>query len=160
MNNLRRVIRGLRPIYLEDLGLVTSLKMLVREMEQNDGNPLISFTTMGLERRFSPQVEMSLYRMVQESLNNIIHHAQALKAQVEVNFNDNALVIFIQDDGKGFDVSIQPSELAEKGHFGLLGLHERAQLIGADIKIDSFPEKGTSVFIKVAYEPDVLVGEI
>ena len=71
MANLRRMIRGLRPIYLEDLGLVASLEMLVREMEQSSNLP-IAFTANGQEQRLDPKSEMSIYRMVQESLNNVV----------------------------------------------------------------------------------------
>ena len=76
MADLRRMIRGLRPIYLEDLGLVASLEMLVREMEQTAAIP-ITFVTRGQDHRLDPQSELSLYRMVQESLNNVIRHAEA-----------------------------------------------------------------------------------
>ncbi len=146
MTNLRRMVRGLRPIYLEDLGLVASLEMLVREMGQDASIP-ISFSSKGRERRLEPQAAMSLYRMVQESLNNVIHHAQARHAWVELEFSDHDLSIQIRDDGKGFVVPANPAEFPEKGHFGLLGLHERAELINADLKITSVPQKGTSVRI-------------
>jgi len=148
MTNLRRMIRGLRPIYLEDLGLVASLEMLVREMEQTVEIP-IEFVSSGLERRLDPESEMSLYRMVQESLNNVIHHASAKHAWVELEFTDTDLSVQIRDDGKGFIVPINPAEFPEKGHFGLLGLHERAEIIEADFKIRSSPGNGTNVIIKV-----------
>ncbi|MDP3450156.1 MAG: histidine kinase, partial [Anaerolineaceae bacterium] len=103
MTNLRRMIRGLRPIYLEDLGLVASLEMLVREMEQSSNLP-ISFISKGQECRLDPKSEMSIYRMVQESLNNVIHHANATHAWVELEFVENRLFVKIRDDGKGFEV--------------------------------------------------------
>lgn len=148
MTNLRRMIRGLRPIYLEDLGLVASLEMLVREIGQTAGIP-IEFTSSGQERRIDPQSEMSLYRMVQESLNNVIQHASAKHTWVELEFTDTDLSVQIRDDGKGFEVSSNPAEFPEKGHFGLLGLHERAEIIGADFRILSSIGNGTVVIIKV-----------
>ncbi len=148
MTNLRRMIRGLRPIYLEDLGLVASLEMLVKEMGQTVEIP-IKFVSRGQQRRLDPQSEMSLYRMVQESLNNVIHHAGAKHAWVELEFTDTDLSVQIRDDGKGFIVSNSPVEFSEKGHFGLLGLHERAEIIGADFRILSSTGNGTVVIIKV-----------
>jgi signal transduction histidine kinase len=148
MTNLRRMIRGLRPIYLEDLGLVASLEMLVREMEQSANIP-ITFSFRGSERRLAPQTEMTLYRIVQESLNNVIHHANAKYAWVELEFTDSDLSVQIRDDGKGFVVPIDPAEFPKHGHFGLLGLQERAEIIEADFRIRSSPGYGTAVIIKV-----------
>ncbi|KAF0112006.1 MAG: Multi-sensor signal transduction histidine kinase [Chloroflexi bacterium] len=150
MTNLRRMIRGLRPIYLEDLGLVASLEMLVGEMEQSANIPT-TFTSMGQERRLDPQSEMSLYRMVQESLNNVIHHSSAKHAWVDMEFTGTDLTVKIRDDGKGFVVPTNPAEFPEKGHFGLLGLQERADLINADLNIASNPGKGTNISIRLSY---------
>jgi signal transduction histidine kinase len=149
MTNLRRMIRGLRPIYLEDLGLVASLEMLVREIEQSANIP-ITFTFRGSERRLAPQSEMSLYRMVQESLNNVIHHADAKHAWVELEFTDTELSTQIRDDGNGFEVPTNPAEFPEKGHFGLLGLQERSELINAELNINSRPGKGTTISIRLS----------
>jgi signal transduction histidine kinase len=146
MTNLRRMIRGLRPIYLEDLGMVASLEMLVREIEQTVTIP-ITFVSRGKERRLDPQSEMSLYRMVQESLNNVIHHASAKHAWVELEFTDTDFSVQIRDDGKGFVVPNNPAEFPEKGHFGLLGLQERSELIHAELAIVSRPGKGTTISI-------------
>ncbi len=153
MTNLRRMIRGLRPIYLEDLGLVASLEMLVHEMEQSSNLP-IAFSSKGQEHRLDAKSEMSVYRMVQESLNNVIHHANAAHAWVELDFSDNRLIVMIRDDGKGFVVSGNPVEFPEKGHFGLLGLSERAELIDAELEINSILGKGTTILIKTTNPND------
>ena len=144
--NLRRIIRGLRPIYLEDLGLVTALQMLVQETEQSARLP-IQFQVSGQERRLPPDQEMSLYRMTQESLNNVVHHAQAPFAEVRLAFLEDGLLLAIQDQGKGFRVPDSPSEFSHHGHFGLLGLQERAELIGAHLEIHAAPGQGTRVQI-------------
>jgi signal transduction histidine kinase len=149
MTNLRRMIRGLRPIYLEDLGLVASLEMLVREMGQTVEIP-ITFVSSGQERRLDPQSEMSLYRMVQESLNNVIHHANAKHAWMELEFTDTELSIQIRDDGNGFVVPTNPAEFPEKGHFGLLGLQERSELINAELDIISRLGEGTTISIRIS----------
>ena len=147
MTNLRRMIRGMRPIYLEDLGLVASLEMLVREMEQSSNLP-IAFTSKGQEHRLDAKSEMSIYRMVQESLNNVLHHANATHAWVELEFVENWLFVKIRDDGKGFEVPGNAAEFPKKGHFGLLGLSERADLIHAEFEINSILGEGTTVIIK------------
>lgn len=147
MVNLRRLIRGLRPIYLEDLGLVASLEMLIRETEQSS-NILIVFTSKGQEQRINQKVELSIYRMVQESINNVINHANAMHAWVELDFSDNRLNVTIRDDGIGFEVPKNPAEFPEIGHFGLLGLSERADLIHAELVIKSKLGEGTTILIK------------
>jgi signal transduction histidine kinase len=148
MQNLRRLVRGLRPIYLEELGLVASLEMLTREMSQQTNLP-ISYKVTGAERRLEAQAEMALYRVVQESLNNVVHHSEASQAWVKVDFTLENLTISILDNGKGFAVPATPAEFAKKGHFGLLGLHERAELIGAAMKITSNLHQGTQITINL-----------
>lgn len=146
MTNLRRMVRGLRPIYLEDLGLVASLEMLSRETSQTSSIP-IQFTTKGAEHRLDPQVEMSLYRIVQESLSNITRHSEARQAWVELSFVSDEFKIEIRDNGKGFVVPVNSSGFSKKGHFGLVGLQERAEIIGADLHLTSIPGQGTTVQI-------------
>jgi signal transduction histidine kinase len=148
ITNLRRTIRGLRPIYLEDLGLAASLEILVNETSQAASIP-ITFKVLGAERRLDPQIEMSLYRMVQESLNNIAHHSQAAQGRVELTYSPAKLQLSIQDNGKGFIVPSNPAEFPKKGHFGLLGLQERAEIIGAEFHISSKPGQGTTVTIEL-----------
>jgi signal transduction histidine kinase len=146
IENLRRTIRALRPIYLEDLGLVAALEMLANEAGQNS-TLRIEMHVSGQERRFPADVELALYRMVQEAINNVIRHAQAKQAAIDLVFSAQALNIQVADDGVGFDVPKSPAEFAPNGHFGLLGLYERAQLIGAQLDIQSDPRTGTKLSI-------------
>ena len=146
IDDLRRTTRALRPIYLEDLGLVAALEMLVRETSQSSGLP-VEFNASGTERRLPAEVELALYRMVQESLNNSVHHAQAKHASVKMEFNPEETRLEITDDGKGFEVPKTPAEFTPQGHFGLLGLYERTELIGAHLEISSSPGKGTRLSI-------------
>lgn len=148
MVNLRRLIRGLRPIYLEDLGLTASLKMLVREMEPT-GNTAISLHVKGNEFRLDPQVEMSLYRIVQESLSNVLRHAAASQAWIDLIYSDLDVTLRIRDNGKGFVVPADPAEFSGRGHFGLLGLQERAEILRADLSIVSTPGEGTAITIRL-----------
>ncbi len=144
IENLRRLTRALRPIYLEDLGLVTALEMLAQETGQAMNKP-VEFQRQGTERRLESAVELALYRMAQEALSNVARHAQASHASLNITFTARSVAILVTDNGQGFDVPKSPAEFAPGGHFGLLGLYERAELIGATLEIRSFPGKGTSL---------------
>lgn len=148
IENLRRLTRALRPIYLEDLGLVTALEMLAREISQN--NKLsVDFNKAGQERRLSREVELSLYRIAQEALTNAVKHSKAERAELSIRFSDTDIILMVADTGTGFIAPASPTEFAPKGHFGLLGIHERADLIGARLEIESALGKGTSLKIRL-----------
>jgi len=89
--------------------------------------------------------------MVQESLQNVIRHAQAQQAWIEVTYLEKGLQIIIRDNGKGFLVPANPTAFVKKGHFGLIGLQERAELIKAALKIKSSPGNGTITTIHLPW---------
>jgi signal transduction histidine kinase len=142
--DLRRLTRDLRPSYLEDLGLVPALQMLARDMSQAM-DILVVFETTGRERRLPPDVELALYRIVQEGLSNVARHAQAKQAEVCLQFANEDVCLTVRDDGKGFLVPESPAEMAPAGHFGLLGVQERAEAIGARLQIKSAADAGTEL---------------
>lgn len=146
IENLRRMISALRPIYLEDLGLIPAINMLVNEANQNP-DLKVDFYRSGKERRLPGPVELALYRIVQEAMSNINRHSNASHASIQMAFQDHQVRIEIEDNGKGFAVPNSPSEFAPGGHFGLLGMVERAELIGAEIHIDSASGQGTRIEI-------------
>jgi signal transduction histidine kinase len=148
IENLRRLTRALRPIYLEDLGLVTALEMLARETSQN--YPLlVDFQKTGRERRLARDVELSLYRIAQEALNNVVKHSNATQADLKITFEDSDIQMEVSDNGDGFIVPNSPTEFAPNGHFGLLGVHERTDLIGARLEIESALGKGTRLLVRL-----------
>jgi len=146
--DLRRTTRALRPIYLEDLGLVAALEMLARETGQSSGLP-VDFTFSGSERRLPAEVELAFYRMAQEALNNAVQHARASHILVGMEFDSGKASLKITDDGQGFAMPRTPAEFTPQGHFGLLGLYERAELIGAHLEIISSPDSGTHLIIEL-----------
>jgi signal transduction histidine kinase len=146
IDDVRRVIRDLRPIYLEDLGLVPALEMLLQSLRQPD-RPVLALMVEGEPHRLTPERELAIYRIVQEALNNAIKHAQARQATVKLVF-DQDLRVTISDDGVGFSVPDRVEALTELGHFGLSGLRERAELIGAQLTITSSP-RGTTVELRL-----------
>jgi signal transduction histidine kinase len=152
IQNLRRLTRNLRPLYLEDLGLVAALEMLARETEQTSGIK-VTFERSGTEIRLSPPVELALYRIGQETLSNVVRHAEATHAALQISYKPDSVILEIRDDGIGFDVPESPAEFAPSGHFGLLGIHERTEMIGAKLNIQSEPEQGTQVTVTVPRQP-------
>jgi signal transduction histidine kinase len=146
IQNLRRLTRALRPIYLEDLGLVAALEMLARQTQQASGIA-ITFERIGTEVRLSPPVELALYRIGQEALNNVVRHAQATQAALQIRFSPDAVTLEVSDNGVGFEVPESPAEFAPGGHFGLLGMYERTEMIGAKLNIRSSPGKGSRVVV-------------
>lgn len=149
--NLRRLTRDLRPIYLEDLGLVPALDMLARDTSDSLGIS-IDFNATGTEQRLRPEVALSLYRIAQEALSNVSRHAQASHAEVNLDFADDEISLTISDDGCGFNLPESPAEMATEGHFGLLGVHERADLMSAHLSIQSEPGEGTRLTINLPYQ--------
>ena len=144
--NVRRMTRALRPIYLEDLGLVTALEMLSQETSQQNGLQ-VEFQRAGREQRLPKDAELALYRIVQQALNNVVRHARARRAVVNVEFLDGEVNIKVSDDGVGFRMPSSPTDLAPEGHFGLLGMRERADLIGARLEVKTETGRGTTVSV-------------
>lgn len=155
IQNLRRLTRNLRPIYLEDLGLVAALEMLTRETQQVS-EVEVKFTCTGMETRLSAAVELALYRIAQEALSNVVRHANASLATLTIAFSQKAARLEITDNGVGFEVPKSPAEFAPTGHFGLLGLHERAEMIGGRLEISSTPGQGTWVLLYLPMTSSVL----
>lgn len=148
IENLRRLTRALRPIYLEDLGLITALEMLARETSQNN-QLIVEFIKQGRERRLAHEIELALYRIAQEALNNVVRHAQATRAELRIDFDGSQVVMEVIDNGSGFAMPGSSTDFAPNGHFGLLGIRERADLIGARLEVDSAVGKGTRLRVQL-----------
>jgi len=146
--DLRRLTRDLRPVYLEELGLVPAVEMLARDTSRVLQIP-VDFRTEGTEQRLPPQVELALYRVMQEALSNVSRHAQASCADVHLHFATDALTLTVRDNGRGFVVPESPAEMAPSGHFGLLGVQERVEAIGARLIIHSTPGAGTDLEVRL-----------
>jgi signal transduction histidine kinase len=143
---LRRFSRALRPLYLEDLGLVPALEALVDDA--NRAGPLRATLRLeGDSRRLSPELELAAYRIGQEAVQNATRHAGASELTLTVSFQADALRLCIADNGIGFEPPANPAELARAGHFGLMGIQERALLFGGKLEIDGKPGSGTTLRI-------------
>ena len=143
LTSVRRFVRDLRPTYLENLGLIPALEMLTRESNA-------SFQVAGEEKRLDAERELALFRITQEALRNIAKHAHATQIAVTLAFATDAVTATIEDNGTGFEAPEAPSAYARAGHFGLMGMQERAQLFGGNVYVKSEGGKGTKV---LAYVP-------
>lgn len=142
IEEVRRFSRALRPLYLEELGLETALEMLARETGA-------AFQIMGSARRLKADKELALFRIAQESLNNARRHANAQNLSLELKYAETEVILRICDDGNGFELPSTFNELTRTGHFGLMGMRERVQIVGGQLKIATSPSHGTVVSVKV-----------
>jgi signal transduction histidine kinase len=133
----------LRPRVLDDLGLAAALERLAAEWQARYKIPVD--VAMQLSERLPGEVETAIYRIVQETLTNIARHAQAKSASILIERHGKVVRAIVEDDGVGFDINTNHGER----HLGLLGMRERAELLGGTLTIESTPEHGTSVFIEI-----------
>ena len=134
----------LRPTALDDLGLGAALELLVAEWSARAGVPA-DFQAAELDPgRLPPEVETTVYRVVQEALTNVAKHAGAGRASVVIARSPGHVSAVVEDDGSGFDPAAVP-----RGRLGLVGMRERAAVIGGELEIESGPGKGTVVLIRI-----------
>jgi PAS domain S-box-containing protein len=143
IDEARRLINGLRPEVLEQLGIVAAIQVLVEEI-QATSNLQIQFVHDVQFGRLAPALEMALYRIVQESLNNVRQHSGSPTARVELIQRKDHVAIVIEDWGKGFD----PANVRPK-RYGLTGVRERARLLGGRAKIKSVAGQGTCIEVEL-----------
>ena len=148
IDDLRRIAQDLRPTYLEDLGLTPALNMLAQDTGSALNIP-ITFEVSGSELRLAADIELALYRIAQESLSNVARHAQPSHVSVNLDYAAEEVALTVTDDGKGFDVPEGSAEMAPDGHYGLLGIYERADLIGGRVTIQSEPDQGTCLIVRL-----------
>jgi len=139
VGELRQISRGLRPPTLDDLGVTASLRKLVADFQLRTGIAG-TFRVDGRARRACPEVELTLFRVVQEALNNVGRHSQAHKVSVRMRFTDDEVRVAVCDEGCGFT----PGRAGESA-LGIIGMTERAGLVGGRLEIVSAPGKGTTV---------------
>jgi len=147
MNRVHRLAWELRPAALDDLGLPSALKRYVEEWSQRSGVAADFHVRGPADQRLLPPVETTFYRIVQEALTNVIKHAQASRVSVLLDYRRDSVLVIVEDNGKGFDVSKVMNSINSSGRLGLLGMQERAMLVGAKFNIESTPDAGTTVFV-------------
>jgi len=139
-------VRGLRSTLLETGGLASAVREYVSAWSKHFDIVVNVYVSPSFEERVTKEIEATLYRLVQEALNNVIKHARADHVDIALERNSEGITLIIEDDGVGFD----PSRTPTGSHgFGLLGMRERAALVGADLEIESTAGHGTTVFVRV-----------
>ncbi|MCK2002134.1 sensor histidine kinase [[Brevibacterium] frigoritolerans] len=143
---VRRIIYDLRPMALDDLGLVPTLRKYLQTTEDYNNGVNLNFVNLGQVKRLPSDMEVALFRLVQEAVQNSLKHADPKQIQVKLSISKEMVTVVVKDDGKGFDSSIQ-----KEGSFGLVGMRERVELLEGEMTIDSQPGAGTLVFIQIPY---------
>jgi len=149
-DKIRSISSDLRPDLLDDLGLVPTLEWYIKEFLEQRQDIQINFQAVGLRRRFSSEIELVLYRIFQESLNNIVKHAKAGQVSVTLTYSHPNAIFVITDDGVGFD-----EHTRGRDGIGLLGMRERVVSVNGRINIRSAKEKGTSIRVEVPVVSDI-----
>jgi signal transduction histidine kinase len=153
IDGLRHLITELRPAALDDFGLVPALEALARRAQAIDGLEIHTDIELGDERRLDPELESTLYRVVQEALTNVSRHAKATRAVISVSERDGSVTATVTDDGEGLPDGgpSRPRTPAEEleGGFGVSGMRERAELVGGELELVPAPRGGATMRLTV-----------
>lgn len=153
LSEVRRIIYDLRPMALDDLGVVPTLKKYLSTVEEYNSGVTIHFQSIGADRRLSPDIEVSLFRLVQEGVNNAIKHAKPTEIWVKMEWRKNDVNVIVKDNGIGFN----KDNMAKGQSFGIIGMQERLELMQGTMKVASELHKGSTFLFQVPYE---IEGEI
>ncbi len=144
IKELRDFTRSIRPPILDDLGLVPSIRRLLIESTERTGMKG-TFKLIGDEMRLQEDIEVSIFRIIQEAIWNVERHSKAKQVIITMILNESETKIDVNDDGIGFDVPSKLSTFYTDGKLGLLGMQERAKLIGGKLEVKSAPNMGTNI---------------
>ena len=144
--SVRQFSRDLRPLALEDLGLAAAMQYLVNQLAQSTGIE-VNLKIDGEVEGLSNNMEVAIYRILQEALNNVRKHAGATQVNIIARFGQSHIRLVVEDNGQGFEVPEAITDFASLGSFGMMGLQERAQLFGGDLIVQSAPGRGTTIRI-------------
>ncbi|TYR98934.1 histidine kinase [Rossellomorea vietnamensis] len=141
---VRRIIYDLRPMALDDLGLVPTLTKYLSTIEEYHKSTSISFVNVGQVKRLPSKYEVALFRLIQESVQNALKHSEAREIQVKLEISKSKVTVIIKDNGKGFD-----TKKKKNGSFGIMGMRERVELLEGEMSIDSKVGSGTVILVQV-----------
>ena len=151
LEELQRLVGGLHPPQLDDLGLIAALRWYAAEI-QNRFGLAVKVTTQGDPCDLPPEIRVVLFRISQEAITNVVRHANAQQASICVEYDRDQVSLYLEDDGQGFDVENTLRSGSEKPCWGLLGLLERASLVGGECQIKSRIGAGTLIIVNVPLE--------
>jgi len=160
IDEVKEIAYALRPFHLDRLGLAHAIEVMLERVTETSG---LRFLTEfdPLDGVFSPEIETHLYRIVQECVNNIVKHARATEAKVSIRRVTRAVIVKIEDNGRGFTPGTSDhaghagspaggGNHPRRGGFGLSGLTERARIIGGQISIESAPGRGATITVRIS----------
>jgi PAS domain S-box-containing protein len=147
LQQVRRLSLALRPSMLDDLGLLPALRWIAEQSAARGGFTVTIDSAIPLER-LAPEIETACFRIVQEALTNIIRHAHASQVAIEVRQEGRSLLLCVRDDGIGFDIAAMRERALAGGSIGVLGMQERAVLIGGELEMVSNVVKGSSIRLR------------
>lgn len=161
LQDVRKIIYNLRPMSLDDLGLIPTLQRYILTFQEESGIS-VSFITKGSEPELKSVISLTVFRIVQEALSNVAKHARANNAVTQLEFLEKNLKLYVYDDGIGFDTAkLNDRNEDITSGFGLVSMRERVELLGGDMRISSEPGKGTrlNIIIPFTQEEEVNDGE-
>lgn len=148
IDEVRTIAYNLRPYHLDRLGLTSTLEDMIERVATASGIQL-TYTIAALDDLFSKEAEISLYRIVQESLNNIVKHADASVAEVEITRDNRSVSLTVHDNGRGFNPTAATALEARRHGFGLTGIAERVRMLGGTQTTESTPGGGTTIRVRI-----------
>ena len=148
MAELRRIIYDLNPMTLDDLGLVLTVKNGLDNLTKQTGIHT-EFILLGSEVPLDNQVEMAMFRIIQESLNNCRKHASPELVEVTLEYSSQYICAEVKDDGVGFEMGEIKNKLKSGKHYGLLSMENRSNVLGGSVRVQSEPGNGTKVLVRI-----------
>lgn len=149
IQDVRRIIYDLRPMSLDDLGIIPTLERYISKINE-EHDIMIKFITKGTPCFLPSIISLTLFRLAQEALNNILKHAHATEATVKLSFLEEYIELFISDNGRGFDVEEVHKKIRDDGSgFGLSSMKERTELLDGEFSIRSELNQGTRYYIRI-----------
>ncbi len=152
LDRVRNLAVSLRPGVLEDLGLVAALEEYAHTVARKEGLQ-IDFLARNLEERLPPEVEVTVYRAVQEALTNVVRHARATRVEILLERKDGWIRAVVEDNGRGFDPEAVWNAPPSQRRLGLWGIRERVELLGGVLHVDSAPDEGTTLTLILPVHP-------
>jgi signal transduction histidine kinase len=151
LEDVHRLILDLRPSVLDDLGLLSAIRWYAeRHLESRGISVRCEFGEM---RRLPPEMETALFRICQETMSNVARHSQATAVLIQVGVDGGDVVVDVEDDGKGFDHEAVARREGRR-HWGLMGIRERAEILGGVARVESAPGQGTHVEVRIPLPRD------
>jgi len=150
LNEVREISYNLRPYQIDQLGLTKAISVMLKKVAQSAGLQLTSEVDQ-LDDLFAAKEEINFYRVVQEAFNNVVKHSSATEALVTIKREGKTIVLTVQDNGCGFASEAAALAESRQGGFGLVGIAERARMLGGKFIIKSVPGEGTTITLIIDF---------